>query len=128
MRYRLQTLFVITAVASIGLGVLLSWWTRPYALTGSYPSGQRAWEQWERRTLTFQIEHIETIRWYPEGRVAYRSHAPGTRSKAYYAPDGEITDDAHTWANKYGSLLRDALEDDDSRRPYRKLLWWWNGW
>ena len=116
------------AVAAIVLGALLSWWTRPYALTGSYPSGQRAWEQWERRTFTFQIEHVETIRWYPEGTVAYRSHAPGTRSKAYYAPNGDIIEDARTWATKYGNLIQHATEDGDSKRLYRRLLWWLNGW
>ncbi len=128
MRFRLRTLFVATTILAIGLGLLVSWWTRPYALTGSYPNGQRAWEQWERRTPTLQIQHLKTIRWYPDGSIACHSLANATGTMRYYAPNGDLVSDSRTWLARYGDLIQGAEEDAETFRPYMGILSWWNGW
>jgi hypothetical protein len=44
---------------------------RPYVLTGTYPNGVRAWEQWNRRRLDGKLERIATIRYYRNGQKSY---------------------------------------------------------
>ena len=115
-RFHLRTLFLGTFVAAVLLGIVVSWWTRPYALTGSYANGQRAWEQWERRTLTLGIQHVETTRWYPDGTLAFKSRGSPTGTESYYAPNGDRIDDPRTWAATYGELITDTNEDVGSVR------------
>jgi len=131
LRFSLRTLLITIAVFGVGLGLAVSWWTRPYALHGSYPNGQRAWEQWERRTLALKLQHLSTKRWYPDGSLAYECHDPFSPncSETYYSPDGSTVDDPGEWSGKYLRLIQPVPDDDpDSRRPYKRFLWWWNGW
>lgn len=128
IRFRLRTLIAGIIVAAVVLSLMLSWWTRPYALTGSYANGQRAWEQWEQRTLTLEIQHIKTIRWFPDGTLAFESRFALNGTKTYYAPNGDAVDDQREWATKYGGLITDTKEDADSVGPFKRLIWWWNGW
>ncbi len=131
LHFRLRTLLIAIAVIGVGLGLTVSWWTRPYALHGSYPNGQRAWEEWERRTLKLNIQHVSTTRWYPDGSLAYECHnafSPNC-SETYYSPDGCMIDDPREWSGKYVRLIQPVPEGDpDSRRPYNQFLCWWNGW
>ena len=60
----LTSLVVFGIIVAAGIGLLLYWWTKPYVLTGSYSTGEHAWEQWERRTLRVEIAHIKTVRFY----------------------------------------------------------------
>jgi hypothetical protein len=131
LRFSLRTLLFAIVVFGVGLGLAVSWWTRPYALHGSYPNGQRAWEQWERRTLALKLQHLSTTRWYADGNLAYECHDPYSAncSQTYYSPDGSTVDDPGEWSAKYLRLIQPVPEDDpDSRRPYKQFLWWWNGW
>lgn len=107
---------------------LVLWWTRPYALTGSHANGVRAWEQWERRTLTFKIQLIKTLRWYPDGALAIEHHHSHNGKRTYYAPNGEVVGSQREWAHQYGDLIIDVKDDPDSIRPFKRLIWWWNGW
>ena len=127
-RFRLRTLIVGMTVAAVVFALMFSWWTRPYSLTGSYANGQRAWEQWERRTLTLGIQHVKTIRWFPDGTLTFESRVSPNDTKTYYAPNGDVIDDQRQWATKYGNLITETHEDPDSVRPYKRLIWWWNGW
>ncbi|AMV34958.1 hypothetical protein VN12_22720 [Pirellula sp. SH-Sr6A] len=128
IRFRIRTFFLGAIIVAVLLGILGSWWTRPYALTGSYANGQRAWEQWERRTLSLGIQSVETIRWFPDGSLAFRWKAKRANKKTYYSPNGDTIDNPQEWTLKYGHLIANAEEDSNSARPYKRLIWWWNDW
>ena len=116
--------FAVTAVA---IAIFLHW-TKPYAIIATYPNGQCAYEQWERRTLSGKIEHIKTLRWFPDGELAFEGTAGG-RDKVYWTPDGERFDGTNReaaieWHQQYGHLIDGAGEPRG--RPYDSLLKWFN--
>ncbi len=90
MRYRLRTLLLsILVIAVLLTGI--RWWFQPYALTGSYPNGARAWEQWQRRTAGYGLQHLATIRYYSNGQKAYEINR-GDNVKHYWLRNGEPID------------------------------------
>lgn len=127
-RLTVRTTLILVAVACIVGGISVHAWTRPYVLTGSYPNGQRAWEQWERRTLSGQIEHVRTIRWYPNGQKAYdvRNADAITQMKSYWSPEGNPIADPNEWWKEYSSYLPERPQDPGSKRPSDRFLSWWN--
>lgn len=124
IRFGLREFLLTIAGIGIALALVLRWWTQPYALTGTHSNGVRAWEQWERRTLTMQIAHVETIRFYRNGRKGFEV-AKGEAN--YWAPDGKPITQEEYWRYLVADGLKD-VGDDQTRRPYESFLWWWNGW
>ena len=125
-RFSLRALLIAVACFGVLLGMALSWWTRPYALTGTHSNGIRAWEQWERRTSSLKIVHIRLIRFYRNGQKAYDCEYADPDPQ-YWSPEGQPTTE-----REYDAYLEeDGLEGitlDQSERPYKGFLWWWNGW
>ena len=127
-RFTVRTTLVLVATGCIVGAVSVYAWTRPYAVTGSYPNGQLAWEQWERRTLSGQIEHVRTTRWYPDGRKAFEGRNAGARNadKNLLVPEGEKIADPSQWWKEYSSYLPEQPQDPGSKRPFDCFLSWWN--
>ncbi len=130
LQFTLRTCLVAIAVVAAILFAAIRHWTKPYAITATYPSGQVAYEQWERRTLTGDIEHIRTIRWFPNGKRAFECGASGSGA-VYWGLDGKRYDGPDRaavteWSKKYRHLMQDASEP--TKRPYNDYLYWWNDW
>lgn len=130
LQFTLRVCLVAITVVTVALFAAVRHWTKPYAITGAYPNGQVAYEQWERRTLTGQVEHIKTLRWFPNGKRAYESGA-GASGAVYWGLGGERYDGTDRaavteWSKKYGHLIHDASQPTE--RPYNDFLHWWNGW
>lgn len=123
-RFSLRQALLATACVGLLMGSAIHWWTKPYAMTGSYADGVRAWEQWERRTLSLNIEDVATIRFYRNGQKALVS-VSGKRE--YWSPDGNPIGDREFRAYFDQEQLGDAVHDQPER-PYQSFLWWWNGW
>lgn len=122
-------MLVLGAAACIFVGLAVHVWTRPYVLIGSYSNGQRAWEQWERRKLSGQIEHVRTVRWYPDGQKAFevRNASAKAPTKYYWSPAGEKIADPNQWWKEYSSSLPERPQDPGSTRPFNRFLNWWTG-
>jgi hypothetical protein len=120
MRFRLRTLLIVVFVVAVLLtGV--RWWFQPYSLTGSYPNGVRAWEQWHRRTLRYGLHHIATIRYYPNGQKAYEIYRSDD-VKRYWSRAGEAIDQVTFYQQRdIGELL------EFSRDPQSDFPWPYNG-
>ncbi|MGN6545329.1 MAG: hypothetical protein ACTHK7_09800 [Aureliella sp.] len=120
---------IIAACAVTAVAVVLALcWIEPYAIMATYPNGQRAYEQWERRTLTGKIEHIKTVRWFPDGKPAFEGRAAGGGG-TYWAPNGKRFDGADRdalleWYRQYGRLIDGHREP--TPRPHAALLEWLN--
>lgn len=128
LRLGVRILLVLAIIACVAIGISAYVWTRPYVLTGSYPNGQPAWEQWERRTLSGRIEHVRTVRWYPNGQKAFEGWSVDSGARIYWAPDGAKIDDPRRWAQKHAHrLLPERPQDPESKRPFDGFLQWWNG-
>jgi hypothetical protein len=109
---------------SLVIGSAILWWTRPFVLTGSYPNGTRAWEQWERRTLTMKYRRIKTVRYYRNGQ---RSYVDDRGRKAYFSPDGR-TVSVDEWIKSFSKeALHDVeVKEDQSQRPMQPFVDWLN--
>jgi hypothetical protein len=129
LRYGLRTLLAATAVVSLVLSLFLNWWTRPYAITGTYSNGVRAWEQWERRTVTGRIQHFKTLRWYRNGQIAFEHDVERARLRVW-SPKGQPLSNVQEGQNYMLNDLSQAGGDPlpDEPRPLHSLLSWWNGW
>ena len=125
LRLSLRSLLLAISCLALVFGFVGRWWTQPYALTGTHANGIRAWEQWERRTLTLQLTHIKTVRFYSNGQKGLDSPYEG--EQRYWSPDGvPITEDEyHDFLWQDGFI---GMEDDQSERPFQAFLWWWNEW
>ena len=109
VQFSLRTfMFAVICLACTIVGV--SWWTRPFIVTTeSYPNGSRASIMWRRRTLLFKTTHERTVRFYPNGELAFE-FANG--KKTYWAPDGKEISSGE-WRNKYaGIVLSREIEPD----------------
>jgi hypothetical protein len=115
-QFSLRTFLLGFTAFTVLSALTLQWWLRPYALTGSYDNGNRAWEQWERRGLTGGIVHIKTIRFYPSGGKCIEYKKGG--GIQYFAPDGTTVQEQE-WNTKYaGDIMPDVRRDPNSRRPW----------
>ena len=110
-------------VVAAGIGLTIRWWTAPYAMTGTYSNGIRAWEQWECRTVMMRIEHFKTVRYYPNGQTMMI--ADFDQDMQFWTPQGKRTDGRTAWNLWSEARLPDT--HDQSERPYEWLLSWWNG-
>jgi hypothetical protein len=124
IRFSLRQALLAIACLAIAVGLVSHWWTKPYAMTGSYANGVRAWEQWERRTLSLNIDHVATIRFYRTGQKAFVS-SRGKRE--YWSPDGNSVSEREFHSFFDQERLGDAAHDQ-TKRPFQSFLWWWNGW
>jgi hypothetical protein len=103
------------AAITIGIVLLIRWWTTPYVLTGTYPNGVRAWEQWERRTVSGKIEHLATVRYYTSGQKSFE-YRDGM--KTYWSPAG-VPIDVEEWPQHFWEDSPEVVEQDShSRRPW----------
>ena len=128
--FRFSLRFLMLAVLFFGLvlGVVVQWWTRPYVLTGSYANGVRAWEQWERRTLTLKLQNVKTVRFYSNGQRGYEYDFADGKSK-YWSPDGQpISEEKGLEYFSEDLYAENETEDDQSHRPMKSFIWWWNDW
>ena len=125
-RFRFSLRFLMLSVFCFALvvGGAVRWWTRPYAMTGTYPNGVRAWEQWERRTLTLKLQHLKTVRFYSNGQRGYE-YADGETS--CWSPDGQPVSEEE-WLEYSSEDLATEVKDDQSQRPMQSFIWWWNDW
>ena len=118
-RFTLRALLIAVLILGVAIAMLLRWWTQPYAITGSYPSGTRAWEQWERRTVTGQIEHIKTVRFYRNGRKSYEL---SNGIKHYWSPNGRAIIEKE-WYSHFLAEGGEMPQDPSSKRPMESFLY-----
>jgi hypothetical protein len=118
-----RTLLAFATLFTIALALLIGWWTRPFVLAGTFPNGAIAWQQWERRTLSLNYEHIKTVRFYPSGQKSFE-FTDG--KKTYWSPEGkEIS--ASRWWGLYTDLP-EAIDDPGNEWPSKSFIRWWNEW
>jgi hypothetical protein len=115
-QYGLRTLLLAFVVLSAVIAITIQWWTKPYVLTGTYPNGIRAWEQWNRRTLDWRLERIATIRYYRNGQQSYE-YRLSTDQALFWTPDGKPTSSEEFW-NHFTAEWPVPERDLDSQHPW----------
>jgi hypothetical protein len=109
----LRSVFVAMLAACIAL-TIAQWWFQPYVLTGSYSNGVRAWEQWNRRTISGRLTRLAMIRYYASGQKAYEYRDGKER---YWSHAGEPIDRDTFWKHHAEDSLIQP-QDKDSRHPW----------
>lgn len=126
LRFSMRTLLIAVLVFGTSAALGLRWWTQPYVITGSYPDGGRAWEQWERRSLAGKIVHVRTIRFHRNGRTSYE-HDFRNGETTCLTPEGRAIS-KQQWYSQFADDMQSARQDPASQRPMTSFLGWWNGW
>lgn len=120
LHFSLRSLMLtILAVAFIvGVGVRL--WTLPFLVyTASYPNGKCACMVWRRHTPTRRNVHVKTLRFHPNGQLAFE-FCRG--KKTYWAPDGQVISFPN-WLDHYAQIVLDVdVKEEQPHHLARRIL------
>ena len=113
-----RTLMLATTLLAVVGITTYRVWTKPYARFGTWPDGRRAWEEWERRDLLFELEYTRSLRWYPNGQIA-NDYDKRNHVELSWDPDGNSIN-----GDQWMDLLTMEMpaESTDSYRPFEYFL------